>query len=67
MRITAVKSVFCIGILSVATLAHAEEPITAELAYYSLDNIVLLVCAILVLFMQAGLYESFEQHRQHNV
>jgi Amt family ammonium transporter len=54
MRITAVKSVFCIGILSVATLAHAEEPITAELAYYSLDNIVLLVCAILVLFMQAG-------------
>jgi Amt family ammonium transporter len=34
--------------------AQEEEPITAELAYYAIDNIVLFIAAVLVLFMQAG-------------
>ena len=37
-----------------STFAHESEPITAELAYYAIDNIFLLIAAILVLFMQAG-------------
>jgi len=32
----------------------AQEGVTAAIAFYSLDNIVLLFSAILVLFMQAG-------------
>ena len=34
--------------------AIADESLSLEIAYYSLDNIVLLICAVLVLFMQAG-------------
>jgi Amt family ammonium transporter len=34
--------------------ALADEELSLAVAYYSIDNIVLLVCAILVLFMQAG-------------
>ena len=34
--------------------AYAQEVISAKLAYYSIDNIVLLISAVLVLFMQAG-------------
>ncbi|HEX9924641.1 MAG TPA: ammonium transporter [Anaerolineae bacterium] len=34
--------------------AQEEEPVTAELAYYAIDNIVLFIAAVLVLFMQAG-------------
>jgi len=34
--------------------AQGEEPVTAELAYYAIDNIVLFIAAVLVLFMQAG-------------
>jgi ammonium transporter, Amt family len=37
-----------------STFAQESEPITAELAYYAIDNIFLLIAAILVLFMQAG-------------
>ena len=31
-----------------------EEPVTAELAYYAIDNMILFIAAVLVLFMQAG-------------
>ena len=34
--------------------ALAGDELSLAVAYYSLDNIVLLVCAVLVLFMQAG-------------
>jgi Amt family ammonium transporter len=34
--------------------AMAQETPTAELAYYSIDNLILFICAVLVLFMQAG-------------
>jgi Amt family ammonium transporter len=34
--------------------AFASEGVSAEIAYYSIDNIILLLCAVLVLFMQAG-------------
>jgi Amt family ammonium transporter len=34
--------------------ASAEEPVTAGLAYYALDNVFLLFCAVLVLMMQPG-------------
>ena len=34
--------------------AQEEEPVTAELAYYAIDNMILFIAAILVLFMQAG-------------
>ena len=37
-----------------ASAANAEEPITAGLAYYALDNVFLLFCAVLVLMMQPG-------------
>jgi len=36
------------------SLVYADEAPSAALAYYSIDNIVLLLCAVLVLFMQAG-------------
>jgi len=36
------------------SFAQEGEPVTAELAYYTIDNIFLLISAILVLFMQAG-------------
>jgi Amt family ammonium transporter len=34
--------------------AQEEEPITVEYAYYAIDNVVLFIAAVLVLFMQAG-------------
>jgi Amt family ammonium transporter len=34
--------------------ASADEEMTLAIAYYSLDNLVLFACAVLVLFMQAG-------------
>jgi Amt family ammonium transporter len=37
-----------------AAFAQDEEPVTAELAYYAIDNVILLIAAVLVLFMQAG-------------
>lgn len=37
-----------------ATSVKADEIVSVKLAYYSIDNIVLLISAILVLFMQAG-------------
>jgi Amt family ammonium transporter len=37
-----------------AAFAQDEEPVTAELAYYAIDNVVLFIAAVLVLFMQAG-------------
>jgi Amt family ammonium transporter len=42
------------SLLFIPMAAMAEDGLSLEVAYYSLDNIVLLVCAILVLFMQAG-------------
>ena len=41
-------------IVASVVFAQEEEPITAELAYYAIDNIVLFFAAVLVLFMQAG-------------
>ena len=45
-------------LLSLVTVSWAfaqeEEPITAEYAYYAIDNVVLFIAAVLVLFMQAG-------------
>lgn len=43
-------------LLSVATtsVAFAQDEITAETVAYALDNIVLFIAAVLVLFMQAG-------------
>lgn len=38
--------------------AMAQETASAELAYYSIDNIVLFVSAVLVIFMQAGFAAS---------
>jgi Amt family ammonium transporter len=35
------------------TASWAETP-TPELAYYSIDNLLLFICAVLVIFMQAG-------------
>ena len=35
-------------------LAQEEEPVSAELAYYAIDNLILFIAAVLVLFMQAG-------------
>lgn len=47
-----------VGLITVLVLAatsvSAQEVVSVELAYYSIDNIVLLIAAILVLFMQAG-------------
>lgn len=37
-----------------STFAQEGEPVTAELAYYAIDNMMLLVATVLVLFMQAG-------------
>lgn len=34
--------------------AQEQEPVTAEYAYYAIDNVVLFIAAVLVLFMQAG-------------
>ena len=34
--------------------AQEEEPVSAELAYYAIDNLILFIAAVLVLFMQAG-------------
>lgn len=41
-------------LLLVAVPAIAQDEPTAALAYYSIDNLVLLFCAVLVIFMQAG-------------
>jgi len=41
-------------ILLFASIAWAQDEVSAALAYYSIDNLVLLISAILVLFMQAG-------------
>ena len=37
-----------------SSAVFAEDGVSAAMAFYSLDNIVLLFCAVLVLFMQAG-------------
>jgi len=42
-----------LAMLAAAPVMAQEQP-TAALAYYSIDNIILLLCAVLVLFMQAG-------------
>ena len=39
--------------LTLVSIAHAQEPTNAELAY-AIDNVTLFICAVLVLFMQAG-------------
>jgi glutamine synthetase len=40
----------------------AQDGVTAAMAFYSLDNIVLLFSAILVLFMQAGFAPHHAEH-----
>jgi hypothetical protein len=42
------------GALLSADFILAQEDVSAAMAFYSLDNIVLLFSAILVFFMQAG-------------
>ncbi len=37
-----------------AAFAQEEESVSAEMAYYAIDNVVLFIAAVLVLFMQAG-------------
>jgi len=37
-----------------SVLAQEEEAVTADLAYYALDNVFLLFCAVLVFMMQPG-------------
>jgi len=49
------KLIFFLTLLTLLPLsARADEELSVAIAYYSLDNIVLLGCAVLVLFMQAG-------------
>ena len=40
--------------LAISGKVFASDDVSVELAYYSIDNIILLMCAVLVLFMQAG-------------
>ena len=47
-------TLFCSIFIAVFKIARGDEPVTVEMAYYSLDNIVLFFSAVLVLFMQAG-------------
>ena len=42
------------GVILVGGTALAQDGVTAAMAFYSLDNIVLLFSAVLVIFMQAG-------------
>jgi hypothetical protein len=35
-------------------VASSEEQVSADIVSYSLDNVMLFVCAVLVLFIQAG-------------
>ncbi len=53
LRALPMAIVFCLIGASVA-FAQEEEPVTAEMAYYAIDNTILFVAAVLVLFMQAG-------------
>jgi len=43
-----------LGLLFFGKFAVADDAVSAAMAFYSLDNIVLLFSAVLVLFMQAG-------------
>ncbi len=47
-------AVAALGVVAGSVGALADEPINASLAYYSIDNLLLFICAVLVLFMQAG-------------
>jgi ammonium transporter, Amt family len=40
--------------LKAAVAFAQDEPVTAEMAYYAIDNLILFISAVLVLFMQAG-------------
>jgi Amt family ammonium transporter len=53
MRLTKVFALSLTGLLLLSGSAFAQEVSTGELAY-SIDNIVLMFCAVLVIFMQAG-------------
>ena len=56
MTINGLKPVVWIALLfsvGTATVLAQETP-SVELAYYSIDNLVLFIAAVLVLFMQAG-------------
>jgi len=46
--------VFLLAVLTINGNAYASEGVSADIAYYSIDNIILLLCAVLVIFMQAG-------------
>jgi len=54
MRPSRLIPVLVLFSLLFVNLAYSDETPTAALAYYSIDNIILLICAVLVLFMQAG-------------
>lgn len=43
-----------VGSLLVGAVASADDGVTAAMAFYSIDNMMLLVSAVLVIFMQAG-------------
>ena len=52
------KNLFKVSLVVIVILtgytAFASEVVSAEIAYYTIDNMLLFVSAILVLFMQAG-------------
>ncbi len=54
MKYVSVVLAVGVGALLFATFASADDGVTAAMAFYSIDNIVLLFSAILVFFMQAG-------------
>jgi len=45
---------FVLSLFATAGTVWAADGISVEIAYYSIDNVVLFGCAVLVLFMQAG-------------
>ena len=54
MRITKLGVLPIIAGSLVTTVAWSQDQLSPGIVSYSLDNIVLFVCAVLVLFMQAG-------------
>ena len=43
-----------LAFLIVGVAQAQDEPVNAEYAYYAIDNLILFIAAVLVMFMQAG-------------
>ena len=64
-----------LGLLVFAPSAFAQDaaPFTTDEVAYSIDNLILFVSAVLVLFMQAGFamveagFNSGQEYREHHV